>query len=246
MLFEEKQSIKYPKFISHRGYTPIAPENSLISFEEAGKRGVWAIETDVRMTRDGGMVCCHDSSTARRFGEELIIEETDLDDLMKLRISAGNHVGAYPSDCLRMPKLDEYLDICARYGAVPFIETKGTADVVEAVLRELKRRGIISKSVVSSIEFEHIEQARRLNSEVFVHHIFSSEALLPKLSKMNNAGLSYNYTNLDEVPEGLIERTHEAGVKVCLRAGDDVGTAVKMIEMGLDYIPTNTMYRIDI
>ncbi len=246
MLFEEKQSIKKPKFISHRGYTPVAPENSLISFEKAGKRGVWAIETDVHLTRDGRLVCCHDSSTERMFGDELIIEESDFDDLMKLRISRGSRVETYPSESLKMPEFGEYLDICAKYGAVPFIETKGAADVVDAVLRELKSRDIISDSVISSIEFEHIERARQLNEEIFVHHIFGSEALLPELSKMKNAGLSYDYTDLDEVPEGLIDRTHEAGVKVCLRAGDNIHTVLKMLEMGLDYIPTNTMYGIGI
>ena len=46
--------------------------------------------------------------------------------------------------------------------------------------------------------------------------------------------------------EAIARGAYEAGVKVCLRAGDDADIAVKMIEMGLDYIPTNTMYRIDI
>ena len=56
---------------------------------------------------------------------------------------------------------------------------------------------------------------------------------------MGNGGLSYNYPNLDDVPEGLIEETHKNGVKVCLRAGDNPESVKRMIEMGLDYIPTN-------
>ena len=43
-------------FISHRGFTPLAPENSLPSFYYAGLLGQWAIETDVHMTRDGEIV----------------------------------------------------------------------------------------------------------------------------------------------------------------------------------------------
>ena len=60
-----------------------------------------------------------------------------------------------------------------------------------------------------------------------------------QIAKMGNGGLSYNYPVLDDVPEGLIEKTHEAGVKVCLRAGDSEESLARMIAMGLDYIPTN-------
>ena len=230
--------------MSHRGYTPIAPENSLVSFEEAGKRKVRAIETDVHFTKDKRMVCCHDSSTARTYGEDLIIEESSFNELQKLRIATGNRVECYNDEQLRMPEFGEYLDICEHYGAVPFIETKGDAIIVKGVLDELKKRGIIKNCIISSIEFDHIEETRRLNSDVFIHHIFCPEERVPKIAQMGNCGLSYNYVNLDEVPENLIEGTHKAGVRVCLRAGDDAETVIRMMKMGLDYIPTNTMYKL--
>ena len=56
---------------------------------------------------------------------------------------------------------------------------------------------------------------------------------------MGNAGLSYNYKDLAEVPEGLVGRVHAKGVKMCLRAGDTPETVAAMVKMGLDYIPTN-------
>ena len=52
-----------PRFIAHRGFTPAAPENTLAAFTAAGERAFWAIETDVRRTRDGALVCCHDPQT---------------------------------------------------------------------------------------------------------------------------------------------------------------------------------------
>ena len=57
------------------------------------------------------------------------------------------------------------------------------------------------------------------------------------------AGLSYNYKDLTAVPDGLIEKTHKAGVRVCLRAGDTRETVLKMLAMGLDYIPTNVIHK---
>jgi hypothetical protein len=63
--------------------------------------------------------------------------------------------------------------------------------------------------------------------------------LLDELAAMGNAGLSYNYKDLATVPDGLVERVHAKGVKMCLRAGDTPETVAAMVKMGLDYIPTN-------
>ena len=47
--------------IAHRGYSTIYPDNSRISFEQAGKAGFWGVEADVRMSEDGILACNHDS-----------------------------------------------------------------------------------------------------------------------------------------------------------------------------------------
>ena len=227
---------KKPLLIAHRGYTPVAPENTLVSFLAAAERGFWAIETDVHRTLDGVLVCCHNFSVEKMYGVPQMIAETPYGELKQLRICRGNGLENYSADELRMPLFTEYLDICASHGCVPFIETKG--DVVEEVLHTVEKRGLTDTAVLSSARFAHIEEARRL-SDIFVHHIFSTPELMCKISEMGNGGLSYNYPNLDDVPSGLIEQTHAMGVKVCLRAGDSEETLARMIEMGLDYIPTN-------
>ena len=231
-LFEGKK----PLYIAHRGFTPVAPENSLISFKEAAKRKYWAIETDVHATSDGVLVCCHDCSLKRTFGVDVIIEETPYSELKKYVMNTGNNVEKYDAEMLRIPLFEEYLTICKDAGCVPFIETKGK--VVPQVLEMLESMGLTETSVLSSGNFEHIVEARKL-SNIFVHHIFSDYDKMLEIAKMGNGGLSYNYPNLDDVPEGLIEATHENGVKVCLRAGDTPESVKRMLDMGLDYIPTN-------
>lgn len=245
-IFEGNHSKDNLRLIAHRGFTPVAPENSLPSFEEAGKRCFWAIETDIHKTKDGALVCCHDSNTMKMFGEELIIEDVDLKDIQKLRISRGNCVDSISEDDLRMPMLSEYIAICKRYGAVPFLESKGGVGVVSDIIGYLKREDMVRYTVFSSIQMEHILAARNETDDIFLHHIFSSEENLPILSKRGSCGVSYNYPDLTKVPEGLIERTHEAGVRVCLRAGDNVEKCEQMLSMGLDYIPTNKITPLDL
>ncbi len=239
-LFSFENTPATPRILAHRGFTPVAPENSLPSFEAAAARGFWAIETDIRRTRDGILVCCHNDTTAARYDIDLTIADCTYAELQKATMANGNGLERYTADRLKMPTFEEYLDICARVGAVPFIESKEM--IIEEIFAVLRRRDMMGHAVMSSIDFAHIEEARRLDKDIFIHHIFSDPERMLRLSEMGHAGLSYNYKNLDKLPEGLIEQTHAHGVKLCLRAGDTVETCLRMFALGLDYIPSNKIY----
>jgi len=238
-IFEGENTRERVRFIAHRGYTPVAPENTLASFEEAGKRGFWAIETDVHKTLDGVLVCCHDANTLKMYGENIVIEEATLAELSHLRAVKGNNLDVIDKSMLRIPLFSEYIDVCKKYNAVPFLESKGPVSVVGDIMAYLEKTDMTERSVFSSIQLEHILAAADESDSIFLHHIFSSEENLPAFGERGNCGLSYNYPDLSKVPEGLIERTHAEGVRVCLRAGDTVEKCLAMLDMKLDYIPTN-------
>lgn len=227
----QAQTVDRPKLIAHRGFTPSAPQNSLSAFRAAGERGFWAIETDVRAAKDGVLVCCHNDTVDSLYGGTGAVEEYTWAELSRLRYRDA------PAE--RMPLFSEYLDICRTYGAIPFIEIK-TAPVA-AVLDEALAQFTPEKLILSSIQLEHLLEARALCEEIFLHHIFSTLEQMTQLSGLGRCGVSYKYTGLGEVPPGLIEETHRRGVLVCLRAGDTPETVRQMIALGLDYIPTNCM-----
>ena len=226
-------------FIAHRGCQSLAPENTIPSFVCAARLGLQAIETDVRLSKDGVMVCSHDDSLKRMFGLKQKVSETAYAELKGLVPAKGNGLTVWPKETLRIPTFGEYLDICEKYDAVPFIETKGDVAVVKPVLDEVRRRGLARVAVLSSVQFDHIREARRCDREIFIHHIFSKPEQLDELAAMGNAGLSYNYKDLSKVPDGLVAGVHAKGVKMCLRAGDTPEAVAKMTALGLDYIPTN-------
>ena len=234
-----------PFLVAHRGCQSLAPENTVASFVCAARLGLDAIETDVRLTKENALVCVHDDTLKRMFGIDRAVSEMTLEELRDLVPTKGKGLKSWPKAALRIPTFAEYLDVCEKYGKVPFIETKGDVAVVKPVLEELRRRGLSKVAVLSSIPFEHIKEARRLDREVFVHHIFSKPELLDELASMGNAGCSYDFKDLGAVPPDLVSRVHAKGVKLCLRAGDTPETVAKMADMGLDYIPTNTTIPLD-
>lgn len=228
-----------PFLIAHRGYQPDAPENSIPSFTRAGELGYPAIETDVRLTKDGKLICSHDASLKRMFGVDLVVEKTDFAELRKQVMIKGTKVGTYPADKLHPPTFDEYLDFCAKCDCVPFIETKGPVTVVKAVLDVLEKRGLLEVAVLSAVPIEHVREARKLNKRVFVHHIFSKPELLDEIAAMGNSGLSWDYADPSKAPKELLERTHAKGVKYCLRGADTPEVFAQQKALGCDYFPTN-------
>ena len=233
-------TVSAPKLIAHRGYAVSLPQNSICSFKEAARRKYWAIETDIRKTKDGVLVCSHDDTLLKHFGVDDVISNCDFAYLRTLRRIDG---AGCPQDELVLPTFEEYLNICKEADCLPFIETK-TPDVPEVLETAFRFFGE-DEIVLSSCSFDHVLTAREVSKNVFIHHIFSDTDKCRILSEKGNAGLSYNYPNLDDVPDGLIDFTHSLGVRLCLRAGDTREKAVRMLEMGLDYIPTNCIDKLE-
>lgn len=73
-----------PYVIGHRGAPAVAMENTRASTEAAAALGVDAVEIDLRMTRDGHLVCFHDETTERLTGQPASVADIDLPDLRRL------------------------------------------------------------------------------------------------------------------------------------------------------------------
>jgi glycerophosphoryl diester phosphodiesterase len=70
-----------PIIIAHRGAPALGPENTAVGFSAALMAGADALETDIRQTKDGKLVCFHDSDLMRLRGSSLRIDEIVYDHL---------------------------------------------------------------------------------------------------------------------------------------------------------------------
>ena len=76
------------KWISHRGESADAPENTLPAFKLALERNTDGFETDIHLTADNVLICCHDANTFRTCqGVSMIIEQSKWEDLKQLDAS---------------------------------------------------------------------------------------------------------------------------------------------------------------
>lgn len=236
-LFDGVHNSNAPRIIAHRGASSLEPENSVPAFEAAGRLGAWAIETDVYKTQDGALVCFHNKRVDGMTDGEGEIAGMSFCELSRLKITSGNNVSAHSGDALRIPTFDEYLTICKRYGSAAFIELK--MPIADEVLAAVARHGMQEQCVFSSSNISHLEAVRRFSDRVFIHLIFGSEDNFSRLTELGYAGLSFKIANLDDVPAGLVEKTHKAGLRVCFRAADTPELIIRAIDMGCDYVPSN-------
>lgn len=80
------------KIVAHRGFSAKHPENSYASFDAAIAAGADYVETDVRMTLDGALVCSHDPDLQRIAGRDTKIAAVTSEELAAIALPSGGRI----------------------------------------------------------------------------------------------------------------------------------------------------------
>lgn len=75
--------------VAHRGGAANRVENTLGAFQEGIDQGADGIETDIRLTKDGQLVCMHDYTTRRLTGKFGLVENMSLNQLRENNFEAN-------------------------------------------------------------------------------------------------------------------------------------------------------------
>ena len=151
-----------PEVVAHRGATAEAPEHTLAAYRHAAVVGADAVECDVRMTRDGVLVCVHDRKVKYTSNGRGVVSALRLAELEQFRFGPrrkklsrwkDDEIVAVTDEpdlenglVLTLDRLLEY--VTATPGAVRLaIETKHptrhAARVEQELLRSLRRFGLL-------------------------------------------------------------------------------------------------------
>ncbi|MFF2112636.1 glycerophosphodiester phosphodiesterase family protein [Rhodococcus koreensis] len=157
-----------PLVVAHRGASAAMPEHTLAAYELALEEGADGLECDVRLTRDGHLVCVHDRTVDRTSTGTGVVSEMALEELAEFNYGTEEE----PAELLELSALIALtLDWTARPVKL-FIETKHPVrfgGLVESkVLAELQRFGIAappsadhSRAVVMSFSAGAVWRIRR-------------------------------------------------------------------------------------
>lgn len=188
-------------FTAHRGLSSKAPDNSIPAFVLAGEAGFDSIETDVNETKDGVFVLSHDNNLKNICGIDKNISDLtseELKDYGIYHITAGHNVSSYSTYELRIPTLEEYLDICEEYGCIPQIDTKNlnSFESITKLYEILCERELQNHVIITSFNNLYLQLLRELDSEIVLTYGIDN-VIQPDFTwcENYNVGVSVNYSN---------------------------------------------------
>ena len=196
-------SLSTPLFIAHRGCRAFGPENSIPAFIGAGKMKMWAIETDFRITKDSVVVCMHDATIDNTTNGRGRVSDYTYAELLSYKLKEEEFANKYyryedlSQKELQIPTMDEYFDICLKYGCIPFIELKSDNGIIDKMIESINNHGLTGKTIVSSSDMSLLRKVREKACNERIHHIFSNVNSIDALLLLGNAGLAFNITDLE-------------------------------------------------
>ena len=231
------------RMTAHRGYSSVAPENTLPAFRLAGEYGFWGAECDISPTADGVWVIMHDNTVDRMTDGTGKVSELTFAEISALTIDAGSNVERFPDT--RVPTLTAYLDVCKEYGMHPVIEIKNSAAVSDMPSLAALLSAREEKEMFTIITFESALAAeiKRLLPATPVYLLLGG---VP--AEQAGEAIRFAVQNgLDGVDfacvwdEDTVRQIRDAGLRTMVWTVDDVDTAERYYAMGVRDFTTNTL-----
>jgi glycerophosphoryl diester phosphodiesterase len=196
--------------LGHRGSrcSPLVPENSFAAFDLALQHGCDGFEFDIRLTRDGVAVVCHDPAFNR------------------LAISRSN-----ASSLADLPTLEAVLK---RYGRRGFLDIESKVSGAETQLRRLLSRHPPKRGfVVSSFLPRVLLEMHRLDAKVPLALICGNPRQLQRWQDLPiKAVIAYQSI----VTCRLLKDVHQAGKSLYVWTVNRKSAMVRLADMGVDGI----------
>ncbi|MGD9126393.1 MAG: glycerophosphodiester phosphodiesterase family protein [Planctomycetia bacterium] len=155
--------------VAHRGYSGVAPENTLSSARAAIKAGATGSEFDIRMTSDGHIVLMHDLGVKRTTNGKGKIADLPFAKLRKL--DAGSWKGKkFAGE--KIPTLDETLAVFKGSGCIPVIEIK-VKGISKQVVEAVRKADMLDEAAVIAFDGDIVREVRELEPRLPCYWLWS-------------------------------------------------------------------------
>lgn len=229
------------KLVAHRGLSGLEPENSAAAFIAAGNRPYWGIETDLHKTADGVFVTIHDSKTGRVAHSDVCVADSTFAQLQQVRLKNTRGGRALRAD-LCIPTLEDYMEICHKYGKVAVLELKPRFDeeTMLEMLDIIRACDHLEQTVFISFVWDNMVLLRKLLPDhplqYLTGHPFTEELFQQLVENRIDLDIEYGLLTRE-----LVQQLHEAGRVVNCWTVDDTDAAETLLDWGVDYITSNIL-----
>lgn len=236
-------------YVSHRGMSILAPENSLKAFDFVTRHS--AIETDIQVTSDGVWICMHDLTVDRTTNGTGSVASKTLAQMKALRIDSIENphnniqVNSFNDINLKVPTFEEYLVICRSRGKVPVVEIKKssyTAANYQNLVNILKKHRMESTAIIISTEISILSSIRNLLPNIHVQQVIQeiSQSILNSIASLGTpCGIAVKYDS-SSVTQTNIDLAKSLGLTLNLWTVPKTEFA-RLEAYGIDFITTDEM-----
>ena len=216
--------------IGHQGAPGYAPENTLLSFEEAIRRGTDWIELDVHWVNDELLVI-HDYRLDRTTNGHGIIYKQALEYIRSLDAGQGE----------KIPFLHEVFDkVDRRVGINIELKSNGTARSVMALVDHyIQKYGwSIDDFMISSFNHFELKTVREINPDIKIGILLYGVPLdfdaIMQLIRPNSINIS-----IDFISQDIVNIIHEKGLQVFVYTVNFTDEIQWMIDLNVDGVFTD-------
>lgn len=232
------------EIIAHRGYSRVAPENTLASIRAALDAGADSIEWDLRTASCGTPVLFHDPHLGRTSNGVGPVRRRTLGQLKAL--DAGSwfskeFVGE------RIPSFAEALDAVRDSDAVVYAEVKGYRELedLDRMVDIVETSRMIGRVCFISLDFGIVDRIAGRHDGVGIGYVVADaaevEEAITKAARLDGRGLVDFDRRLVLDDATVAARAHAAGVATAVWTVDDAQEADRLYGAGIRRITTNAV-----
>ncbi len=244
------------QFIGHQGSYYGVPNTEEAFLYAAETLQYQALETDVKQTKDGVFVCCHDDT----FGG-YTIANTNWEDLKDVVVNSSRTAG-YPSQYGEMPgtgkysskicTLERYLEICKEYGIYAVVELKGSPGISNSdqsrmpdLMALIEKVGMLDQTIFLASAYNCLIWVKQNGYDYipcqYLVDSFASETVFERCKTYGldvSGCVTYGNGQTENTAE-WVARYQDAGIKVStytFTQYSDYKDVQKWIDIGVDFV----------
>ena len=256
------------QFIGHQGSYYGVPNTEEAFLYAAEVLQYQALETDVKQTKDGVFVCCHDDTF-----NGITIANTNWADLKDV-VASSSRTQGYPSTYGEMPgtgkytskicTLERYLEICKEYGIYAVVELKGSTGISNSdqsrmpqLMALIEKTGMLDQTIFLASAYNCLIWVKQNGYEYipcqYLVDSFASETVFERCKTYGldvSGCVTYGNGQTENTAE-WVARYQDAGIKVStytFTQWSDYKDVQKWINIGVDFVTVDwqSMHKLDL
>jgi len=232
--------------IGHRGAMGYTPENTLLSFEDAVRRGADLVEMDVQLSGDGEIVVMHDTSVDRTTNGSGLVRDLPWKKIKTL--DAGVWYGPGYTDEF-VPNLS---DVFAKFRtrkttrghALGFIIELKTirgsgGSLADSVVKRIRDEKMNEHVFIISFDAVALQEVRQADKHLPIGLLYNEETEDGRIQQAKQIGAQAIFPRKTAVSSKGVLAAHKADLMVATWTANTKIEMKRLIACGVDAITTN-------